>query len=51
MAKKAAKKDKQVEVDICNRCGKEYYDILGIGCCPECFINKPTQAIDKTLNK
>jgi len=28
--------------DICNRCGNEYEDTLGIGKCPECFYGKST---------
>lgn len=32
-------------VDICSKCGNEYIDILGIGCCGECFYNeKSTEA-------
>lgn len=30
------------EPDVCGRCGEDYYDILGIGCCSKCF-SPPSQ--------
>ena len=32
------------ERDVCNRCGAEYCDILGIGCCGKCFYGHTDRA-------
>ena len=39
---KKVKKEKSIRIDnlpmdVCNKCGVEFYDVLGIGSCGKCF--------------